>query len=213
MPFGPAEYERKSTVDMNLIDKYLDRHVERDSTAELAQIYKAAFGEDLHVPEKLSLVDLTYRTSGLSEAGKVTKEEMFDLPQAEKKEEAAVAAAPAVPKESGVLKFATAYKRGVPEGPGFGGKLKWYNPARLWLIPKRFCGGRVGRYYLLFLINLVLFFVLLLPRLIMWPIFFVLRLLKRFVAPKVQDKVGSRMRSFQEKMAEPPKPSPQKPSN
>lgn len=167
-----AEYSRKSQVDMALVDKYLDRHITRDSTAEMAKIYKNTFGEDLEVPEKLSLVDLTYGTGSIGQAHKVTKTEIFGTPEeiaaekaaAEKKGAPAEAAA-AKPKRGHARGFVTAYKRGVPEGPSYDAKLSLWNPFRFWVIPRRLAGKSVGRYYVFAIINMVIFvgqFVLLL---------------------------------------------------
>lgn len=216
-----AEYQRKSSVDMALVDKYLERHIERDSTSEMAKIYKEAFGDDLHVPEKLSLVDLTYGTGSIGQAHKVTKAEIFGTPEEGAAEKAAAAAGeaakveavPAPRKESKAVKFATAYKRGVPEGPGTGEKYRMSNPLRVWSIPKRFAGTSVGRYYLLFAINIALFVLLLIPRIFVWPVVFVARLIKRFVAPRVSARVAPRIQGLQEKLAEKPKPAAEKPSN
>jgi hypothetical protein len=213
-----AEYQRRSNVDMALVDKYLERHVERDSTAEMAKIYRETFGEDLHVPEKLSLVDLTYGTGSIGQAARLTKTDVFGTPEEIAAEKAAaeakpVEAAPAVQKESKARKFATAYKRGVPEGPGTGEKFKMSNPLRVWTIPKRFAGKSVGRYYVLFIVNLVLFIVLFIPRLIIWPISFAYRMIKRFVAPKVSARVAPRLQGLQEKLAEPAKAAPEKPAH
>ncbi len=211
-----GEYQRKSNVDMALVDKYLERHIERDSTAEMSKIYKEAFGEELHVPEKLSLVDLTYGTGSIGAAGKVTKAEIFGTPKeagAAKVEEKGVEATPAVKKVSKSVKFATAYKRGVPEGPGTGEKYRMSNPLRVWTIKKRFAGKSVGRYYFLFVVNLVLFVVLLLPRVIIWPILFVVRLIKRFVAPKVSARIAPRIQSLQSKLADPSKAATEKPAD
>jgi hypothetical protein len=212
------EYVRKSDVDLALVDKYLERHIERDSTAEMAKIYKETFGEDLHVPEKLSLVDLTYNTGAIKEAHRLTKTEVFGTPEEIAAEKAAaegkakVETAP-TRKESKALKFATAYKRGVPEGLGTGEKYRMSNPARVWSIPKRFAGKSVGRYYVLFAVNLVLFFLLLIPRIFLWPILTLLRLLKRFVAPRVAARVAPRIQGIQQKLADPAKAPAEKPSN
>lgn len=169
---APQEYARKSQVDMALVDKYLDRHITRDSTAEMAKIYKEAFGEDMHVPEKLSLVDLTYGTGSIGQAHKVTKTDIFGTPEeiaaekaAAEKKEAKVEAAPKKAKSGRTRAFVTAYKRGVPEGPSYDAKWSVWNPFRFWVIPRRFAGKSAGRYYLLAIINAVIFigqFVLLL---------------------------------------------------
>jgi len=63
----------------------------------------------------------------------------------------------------------------------------------------------VTRYYLFFAVNLVLTILLFIPRLIIWPIIFVYKLLRRFAAPKVSGKLAPKIRGFQERLAEKPK--------
>lgn len=216
----PAEYKRKSDVDMELIEKYLERRVSRETRSELESVYKEAFGEDLVVPQNIDLVDLSFRTGDLLEAdrqGKFTKEEALGLPSEgkaqEKKEEAVEAeAAPAVKRESAAAGVAMAWKRGVPPGPTR--DLKWsaWNPFKFWLLPKRWAGNRVGRYYTLFLLNLSIYILTLLPlaipffiRLIVTTIRYVWRrFLKQSITPKI--------RALKEKAAVPPAEAEKKPS-
>jgi hypothetical protein len=215
-----TDYQRKSQVDMDIIEKYLDKRVAKDTRSELEAVYKEAFGEDLLVPKNLDLVDLSYMPSDVSDADrqrKLSKAEILGLPEdikaeaAKKEDEAKVEAASAVKKESSALAFATAFRKGVPEGPGFGSKWAAYNPFHLWVIPKKYCGSSVPRYYLFFLINLVLTVLLFIPRIIIWPIVFIFKVLNRFVAPKAGGKLGAKIKGFQDKLAETtPKADPDK---
>ena len=208
-----AQYQRRSEVDVELIEKYLEKRITREARNDFASAYKDAFGEDLVVPANLDLVDMSYSTREIAAADravKLSKAEILGIPEEGKPEEAkapepVVEAAPAVAKQSKALAFATAFRKGVPPGPGFGGKWASYNPFHLWIIPKKYCGSSVTRYYLFFAVNLVLTILLFIPRLIIWPIIFVYKLLRRFAAPKVSGKLAPKIRGFQERLAEKPK--------
>jgi hypothetical protein len=208
------EYKRKSDVDIALVEKYLERKVMRNAEQELASVYKQVFGEDLHIPERVDLADYTPRADAVKSAQKLTKAEDFGLPEGakpaeEKKVEAAADAAPAVKKGSAAAAFVLAFKRGVPPGPGFGQNWRMSNPLRVWTIPKRFVGESVGKFYVIFLVNVVLFIVLLLPRAFLWPILFVARQIKR----RVGGKLAPKLKGLQQKYAEPAKAETGKPSS
>jgi len=211
---GPTEYARKSDVDMDLIEKFLDRKIYRNTRNEMARVYKEAFGDDLVVPERVDLVDLAMPARGISEAhraAKPTKAEIFGLPVEKGVEAAAtveapkVEAAPKVKRESSAVGIATAYKRGDPQGPTRDEKWSVLFPFKFWLLPKRWAGTKVSTFYILFVFNLILFVVLLFPpillvRGLLWAIVFALKVLRRFVAPKVGSKMAPKLKSFQDKM-------------
>jgi hypothetical protein len=201
VPGGPttgAEYQRKSQVDLDLVEKYLERRVGRETRTEMQSLYKEAFGEELQVPEKVDLVDISYHDmAGADAARKLSKAEILGIPddaKPEEKKEEPVAAAPAVKKESRSLAVAMAWKKGVPPGPTRDEKWSALNPFKFWLIPKRLAGTSVGKYYAYFAVNLVIFVaqfaLLLIPfliRLFFWGIRYIWRrLLKQRVAPAME---------------------------
>ncbi len=216
-----TDYQRKSQVDMDLIEKYLDKRIAKDTRSELEAVYKDAFGEDLHVPKNLDLVDLSYMPSDVSDADRqrrLSKAEILGLPEdikaeaAKKEEEAKAEAAPVVPtvkKPSGAIAAAMAWRKGVPKGGTYDEKWSALNPFKFWLIPKRFAGESIVRYYAILAVNLVIFigqFVLILIpfaiRAILWGVRYLYRrLLKPRLAPALQ--------SLKEKAAVPPPKAPE----
>lgn len=206
-----GEYVRKSEVDLALVEKYLERKGSRNVENELSSVYKQMFGEELHIPERVELADYTPKATDMKPSTKVTKEEIFGLaegakPEEKKAEAAAVEAAPAVKKPSKAMGVALAWKKGVPEGPTRDEKWSVWNPFRFWVIPKRFAGKSVGKYYVIIAINLVIFLgqfgLLLIPfllRLIVTAIRYIWRrFLKQRLVPKFQ--------ALKEKAAVPPPP-------
>lgn len=158
-----GEYVRKSDVDIALVEKYLERKGSRNVESELSSVYKQMFGEDLHIPERVELADYTPKATPMEPSTKVTKEEIFGLAEGQKSEEkkaeaAPAEAAPAVKRPSKAKGVALAWKKGVPQGPTRDEKWSVWNPFRFWVIPKRFAGKSVGKFYVIFIVNLVFFF-------------------------------------------------------
>jgi hypothetical protein len=219
---GTAEYARKSDVDIDLIEKYLDRKVYRTTRAEMAQVYKDMYGEDLLVPEHVDLVDLSRPMRDLEDADrarKLTKAQVFGLPEEAKEEDekkaeeaATVEAAPAVKRESRALGLTMAWKRGVPRGPTYDAKWSVWNPLRFWVIPKRFAGQSVLFYYILFVVNLIIFFgqfvLLLIPFLLRLLVTVIRWVWKRFL----KQAIAPRLKSLKDKAAIPPADGEKKPS-
>lgn len=215
-PTTGADYQRKSQVDLDLVEKYLDRRVGRETRSEMQDLYKEAFGEELHVPAKVDLVDISYHAdiTGADKAAKLSKMEILGVPDdakpEEKKEEAKVeevAAAPAVKRESRILGVIMVAKKGVPEGPTRDAKWSVWNPFKFWVIPRRFAGKSKGKYFAILGINLVIFIgqfaLLLIP--------FLLRLIVtgiRYIwARFLKQKVAPAMASLKEKAAVPQTPA------
>ncbi len=213
-PALSEEYKRKSQVDLELVEKYLERRVGRETRSEMESVYKEAFGEDLHVPAKVDLVDFSYHASdvvGADQHRRLSKAEILGIPAEANAEDAkaegkaeAVAAAPAVKKESRAAAAAMAWKRGVPQAPTRDAKWSPWFPFKIWLIPKRLAGTSVPTYYALLIVNLVIFIATLAPllipflfRSIVWlAIYIWRRFLKQRVAPAMQ--------TLKEKAAVPP---------
>ncbi len=207
-----GEYQRKSEVDPELIEKYLEKRITRVARNDFAAAYKEAFGEDLHVPDNLDLVEMSYSTREIAAADravKLSKAEILGLPEEATAAQAAAPeavaeVAPAVKRPSQAAAAVFAFRRGVPKGPTRDEKWSAWNPFKFWLIPKRLAGASVGRYYVFLLVNLLIFvgqFVLLfipfLIRLIVWGIGYIWkRLLKQRVAPA--------LKSLKDKAAIPP---------
>jgi hypothetical protein len=194
-----GEYVRKSDVDIALVEKYLERKGSRNVESELSSVYKQMFGEDLHIPERVELADYTPKATDTKPSTKVTKEEIFGLeggakPEEKKAEAAPAEAAPAAKQPSRAKGVALAWKKGVPEGPTRDEKWSIWNPFRFWVIPKRFAGKSVGRFYVIFIVNLVFFVaqfaLLLIPfllRLLVTGIRYIWRrFLKQRMVPKFQ---------------------------
>lgn len=211
-----AEYKRKSDVDMELIEKYLERRGSRETRSELESVYKQAFGEDLVLPPTLDLVDLSFHSADLQDSqrpGKLTKEQVLGIPSEEKPEEKKAVeikaeAAPAEKREPRAAGVAMAWKRGVPPGPTRDEKWSFWNPLKFWVIPKRLARSRVGRYYAIFILNLAILILQIFPgltipliiRTIAWIVRYVWRkFLKQRVAPAIE--------SLKEKAAVPATPS------
>lgn len=210
LPTG--EYVRMSDVDIALIEKHLERKIRRDSAGALADLYKEATGEDLVVPEKYTLVDLTYPTRDIRaqhKAGKLSKAEILGGPEekpaqatVEPKAEAKVEAPRAVRRESKALAVALAVRRGVPRGPTYDERWHILNPFRFWVLPKRLAGNSVWLFYILIVLNLVIFigqFAIILIPFVIRSVLFGLVWIKRIVAPKVGQKLGPKFRAMQEK--------------
>jgi hypothetical protein len=207
-----ADYHRKSQVDLDLVEKYLERRVGRETRSEMHALYKEAFGEDLSVPEKVDLVDMSYHAdiTGADASRKLSKSEILgtpeepksDAPKVEAKAEAA--AAPEVKKESKVVGFVMVSKRGVPEGPTRDAKWSAWNPFKFWLIPRRLAGKSVGRYYAIFLVNLVIFILQFALLLVPFAIRGIVTLAKWIWARFLKQKMGSAVANLKEKAAVPP---------
>src|SRR6266850_4922672 len=210
---APTVYARKSEVDMDLIEKYLDRKIYRNTRNEMAQMYKDAFGEDLVVPERVDLVDLATPARDITDAHrspKPTKAEIFGLAgdtkvqAAEKAEEPKVEAAPKVKAEPRSIGVLMAWRRGVPDRPTYDQNWSVLNPFRFWFIPKRFAGKNRALYYILFFVNLIFFlaqFVLVFIPFIIRTVLFLIRWVwRRFVKPRV----APALQALKEKAAVPP---------
>lgn len=209
---GGGQYQRKSQVDPELIEKYLEKRITREARNDFASAYQQAFGEDLVVPPNMDLVEMSYSTREIAAADravKLSKAEILGIPEEAKAEEAkapeAMAeAAPAVKRPSQAAAAVFAFRRGVPRGPTRDQKWSAWNPFRFWLIPKRLAGASVGRYYAFLLVNLLIFIgqflLLLIPfaiRLIVWGVGYIWkRLLKQRIAPA--------LKSLKDKAAIPP---------
>jgi hypothetical protein len=198
------EYKRKSKVDMDLVEKYLEHRVGRETRTEMSSLYKEAFGEDLHVPDKLDLTDISYAQdmTAAVKPGRLSKSEILGVPDDAKPvtdvkrvEAPAVAPAPVGPKvkrPSQLLGLLLAFKRGVPEYPTYDEKWWVGHPFRFWVIPKRLAGKSVPKYYGIFAANLAILIVQFFPllglpillRLILWAIRYVwLKFIKNRLTP------------------------------